>query len=56
MASLSKAAVIWTVVVAGALSIIGCESGGSSSPPKTIRTESVKELQRWFNLRAAEQR
>lgn len=35
MASLSKAAVIWTVVVAGVLSIIGCESGGSSSPPKT---------------------
>lgn len=34
MASLSKAAVIWTVVVAGMLSIIGCESGGSSSQPK----------------------
>ncbi len=34
MASLSKAAVIWTVVVAGVLSIIGCESGGSSSQPK----------------------
>lgn len=35
MASLSKAAVIWTVVAAGVLSIIGCESGGSSPPPKT---------------------
>ncbi|ANY74098.1 hypothetical protein BBD41_16745 [Paenibacillus ihbetae] len=35
MASLSKAAVIWTVVAAGVLSIIGCEPGESSSPPKT---------------------
>lgn len=35
MASLSKAAVIWTVVTAGVLSIIGCEPGESSSPPKT---------------------